>query len=223
VATPKDKRTPGQLRAAELKAEAARADRRRRVIAIVAGTAVAILVVGFFVALSLNNKKSPAAAVATAPFAAPASADVPTLVAAAGLTMLPNEGGTKLHLHSHLQVLNGGKNVVVPADIGIQVNVGLSPLHTHDATGIIHVESPTQMDFTLGQFFKEWNVALSPTCLGTNCADATHDLKVFVDGKAFTGDPTSIKLADHEDITVAYGDKTATVTPAHFDFAAAGL
>ena len=34
----------------------------------------------------------------------------------------------------------------------------ISPLHTHDVTGIIHTESSTHKDNTLGQLFVEWNV-----------------------------------------------------------------
>ena len=219
MATPKDNRTPGQLRAAELKAEAARVDRRRRMISIVAGSVVALLVVAFFLSLALK-KKNPAAVStpAAVSFDAPAQTEVASLVTAAGLTMLPNEGGTKFHIHAHLQVLNGGQNVVVPALIGVQEGKGLSPLHTHDDSGAVHVEAVDKADFTLGQFFKEWNVPLSQTCLGAKCADATHDLKVFVDGAAYTGDPTAIVLKDKQDITVAYGDKSASVTPQRFDF-----
>jgi hypothetical protein len=31
-----------------------------------------------------------------------------------------------------------------------------SPLHTHDTSGIIHVESPTVRSFTLGEFVDLW-------------------------------------------------------------------
>ena len=218
--TPNDNRTPGQLRAAELKAEAARADRRRRSILIVSVLVAAAILVAFFVSLALKKKATSAPLVA---FAAPAAADVPGLVSGAGLTMLPNEGGTKFHIHSHLQVSDNGQDVVVPAEIGVQPGVALSPLHTHDASGAVHVESPVTADFTLGEFFKEWAVPLTPTCVSTKCADATHELKVWVNGTPFTGDPNTITLADKQDITVAYLDKGKSFTPEKFDFAAAKL
>jgi hypothetical protein len=45
----------------------------------------------------------------------------------------------------------------VPANIGIDEQAGyLTSLHTHDATGIIHVESPTRRSFNLGDFFDVW-------------------------------------------------------------------
>ena len=42
----------------------------------------------------------------------------------------------------------------------------IAALHTHDASGIVHIESPDKRDYTLGQFFDVWGVRLSSTCLG---------------------------------------------------------
>jgi sulfur carrier protein ThiS len=33
---------------------------------------------------------------------------------------------------------------------------GMSPLHTHDGTGTIHVESSVNRDYTLGEFLDVW-------------------------------------------------------------------
>jgi hypothetical protein len=33
---------------------------------------------------------------------------------------------------------------------------GMAPLHTHDDTGTIHVESNANRNYTLGQFLKVW-------------------------------------------------------------------
>jgi hypothetical protein len=226
VATPNDKRTPAQLRAAELRAQAQRSDRRRRTIAIAVGTVVAVAVVVAFVALGLKKKPAPAAVVAqpgqAVSFPAPTGSAVDTAVKAAGLQVLGQEM-LQFHIHSHLEVVNDGTEIPVPANIGIHAGVGLSPLHTHDDSGVIHIESEKQADFTLGQVFKEWNVALSPTCLANLCADDTHELKVYVNGEAVTGDPNAVKLAEHEDITVAYLTKGKAFTPQRFDFAAAKL
>jgi hypothetical protein len=219
VAAPKDKRTAAQLRAAELRAQAQRSERRRRLIAVVVGIVVAAaLIVGF---ITLGAKKQPGPNTPLA-FPAPVGAEVKTAVESAGLQVLGQEM-LQYHIHSHLQVSDNGTDVTVPANIGIQQGVGLSPLHTHDSTGVIHVESETKGDYTLGQFFKEWNVPLMSTCIGPKCADATHELKVYVDGKPFTGDPNTITLANHEDISVAYLDKGKAFTPERFDFAGAGL
>lgn len=36
-----------------------------------------------------------------------------------------------------------------------------NPIHTHDDTGIIHIESPVKRDFTLADFFAVWNKPFS--------------------------------------------------------------
>ena len=34
----------------------------------------------------------------------------------------------------------------------------MAPMHTHDNLGLIHVESPINRDYTLGEFFQIWGV-----------------------------------------------------------------
>ncbi|HKR74492.1 MAG TPA: hypothetical protein VJR94_10330, partial [Candidatus Nitrosocosmicus sp.] len=45
----------------------------------------------------------------------------------------------------------------VPAGIGIIPNECIFWLHTHDDSGIIHVEAPYETSFSLGQFLQVWN------------------------------------------------------------------
>ena len=59
---------------------------------------------------------------------------------------------TIFHIHVHLDIFINGQNSTVPALIGI-TNSCFYWLHTHDDTGIIHIESPVNKTFTLGQFF----------------------------------------------------------------------
>lgn len=135
----------------------------------------------------------------------PAPPDAGARVKAAGLPMLGQEGQV-LHIHSHLDVFVDGKPVTVPADIGIDVpKQQISPLHTHDTSGVVHIESPVQADFTLGQFMTEWNVPISNSVLGTLKTGGGKELHVYVNGKEQTGDPASIKLAAHQEIAVVYG------------------
>jgi len=123
-------------------------------------------------------------------------------------------GGISLHIHQHLDIYVHGKKVTVPADIGIPPNGAfLSPLHTHDTSGIIHVESPQPMDFALGQFFDVWGVRLTPTCIGGLCDTAADRLRVFVDGQPATGDIQRLKLFSHEEIVVTYGTEAELPSP----------
>ena len=130
--------------------------------------------------------------------------------------------GTVEHIHSHLSVTVDGKGVTVPALLGIdEQNAAISPLHTHDASGIVHIESPVKATFTLGQVFTEWNVALAGGKIGSYSAASGETVTTFVDGKPVTGNPAAITLANHEDIdiVVTKSDQTATA-PAAFTWPA---
>lgn len=61
------------------------------------------------------------------------------------------------HNHTKLVVNNQNQSLTIPAGIGIVPNECIFWLHTHDDSGIIHVESPTKVSFSLGQFLRVWN------------------------------------------------------------------
>lgn len=126
---------------------------------------------------------------------------------ALGLPALGREG-TALHIHQHLDVFVRGRRVAVPAGIGIAASAGfISPLHTHDASGVVHVESPDVRTFTLGQLFGVWGVRFTKRCLGGYCAHGGERLWVFSDGHLFTGDPRVLPLAPQAEIVVAFGTR----------------
>ena len=117
-----------------------------------------------------------------------------------GLNQLGAEG-TVLHIHQHLDLYVQGKKVTLPALIGIYDNSYITELHVHDNSGVIHVESPVQQTFTLGQLFAEWGVKLTANCVGTFCGH----VKWWVNGKRQTGDPASLILRAHQEIVIAAG------------------
>ena len=129
-------------------------------------------------------------------------------VAAAGLPYA--EEMLAVHYHAHLDITVDGKPVVVSQYIGYVANgnsvAGLAPLHTHDNTGIIHIENSVPATFYLGQFFIEWGVKFTPTCLGPYCTGNGKELAVFVNGTRYSGDPTTLVLKKHQEIAIEYGD-----------------
>ncbi len=158
----------------------------------------------------------------------------------AGLVPEPEEH-LAYHVHAHLDVFVNGKPVQVPAGIGINIHDPavhhlklsdgtdtyggiappcaqpcISPLHTHDVTGILHTESAKVRPNTLGEFFTEWDVSLDHKCVGGYCEPATSVL-IFVDGDRYTGDPDAIELTNHREIAVVIGTPPATI-PSSFDF-----
>jgi hypothetical protein len=120
-----------------------------------------------------------------------------------GVLGLPalTRAGTTLHTHEHLDVFVDGRPVTVPTGIGIADDF-ISPIHTHDASGVIHVESPTRRNFSLAEFFGVWGVRLTRKCLGGECGAAK--LHVFVNGRPVR-DPNLALLTPHGEIVVAFG------------------
>jgi hypothetical protein len=215
-----------RARAEAARAALAAAERRRRLIRTGIWTAVAVAVIAVIsvVVVLLNRPGSTPAAAPTAASTAPgatagtnppwpAPSDASAAVRAAGLPMLGAEG-TAQHIHAHLDVFANGSAVQVPADLGIdQARQQISPLHTHDTTGVIHVESPdAHATYTLGQFFAEWQVPLSADRIGGLSVDATHHLRVYVNGQLQTGDPAAIVLKAHDEIALVYGTDAQSVT-----------
>jgi hypothetical protein len=77
-------------------------------------------------------------------------------------------------------------------------------------SGILHTESATRKNNTLGQLFIEWNVRLDANCVNTYCKPA-QSIAIYVDGTKFDGNPTTIALSDHKEIAIVIGTPPATV------------
>jgi hypothetical protein len=167
-----------------------------------------IVVIGF---LMLQPAKSSLAT--GGPPWPPETAHLRDRLAADGLAVLSAEG-TVQHTHQHLDLFVDGQAIQIPGDIGINRDQRyLAPIHTHDTTGIIHVESPTVADFTLGEFFDVWGVRFDPRCVGGVCDGNGRALSVYVNGEPETGDPRSVVLTAHEEIVVAIGTQTQLPSP----------
>ena len=140
-------------------------------------------------------------------------AEVENLLARLQAIHLPalSAEGNALHIHQHLDLIVNGTQVTVPADIGINyTSPFISPVHTHDETGIIHVESDEVRDFTLGEFFDIWGVRFTKDCVGGYCSKGADTLKVYSNGKPVTGDPRKLVLQSHQEIAVIYGPEAAS-------------
>ncbi|MEU4377580.1 hypothetical protein [Pseudonocardia alni] len=231
-------RQAGRQRAAaqrERLAEQRRAEQRRQRLVRGAFGLGALLVAAGVVLLVLLMPATPAApgapaqvpsangygAAAAPPWPAPAEPFAG--MRAAGLPVSDMSNMAR-HFHAHLDVIVNGEPVPVPADLGVNPASGqMSALHTHDTTGLVHVESsdPTGR-YILGQLFNEWNVALGPTGLGALSVGPGTSLRTFVDGVEVPGNPAAIELREHQQIALIYGPANAPITPpASYDFSGA--
>ncbi len=136
---------------------------------------------------------------------------------------LPSLGAEQLafHIHQELEIFVNGQRVTVPAHIGIASAADLAVIHVHATDGVIHVESPVQRTFTLGQFFGVWGVYFDRTTIGGFHAGNGKSLRVYVNGKPYSGDPTKLALTNHEVIVVTFGTaaQVPNPIPKTFDFA----
>lgn len=111
---------------------------------------------------------------------------------------------TKYHIHSHLTLIVDKQQAVVPGEIGVDKETNcMHPIHTHGTDGLIHVESPVQKDFTLGDFFYLWGKTFNSNQLDQNKVDTEHGLKFYVDGKE-SDQFENLALKDHHDIVIDY-------------------
>jgi len=161
---------------------------------------------------------------------------------AAGLQPGPKEFFTN-HVHAHVDVFVDGKAIRIPGGIGIDTanpdvkrfdepdgsvawggiemcsTPCISPLHTHGADGIIHTESRTQRPNNLGEFFTEWGVPLTDSCIGEYC-DPDTTIAIYVDGEPYTDDPRGIELTDRKEIAIVIGTPPPVI-PTTADFSQA--
>jgi hypothetical protein len=79
--------------------------------------------------------------------------------------------GQAYHWHTQLTITSGGNPVTIPADIGISFTC-MQVLHTHDTSGLIHIEPDTPAQarvYSLGDFFAVWGKPFgSPTRMTAN-------------------------------------------------------
>lgn len=187
------------------------------IVAVLAAIAVAAIAAALYFGLSgksngssssskppaLDYNALPGVRKAKPPWA-PEYAHLDSRLAPLGLTALSAEQ-LVYHIHQHLDMYLNGKRITVPQCIGIfgcyKNFVYLTQLHTHAPDGVIHVESASKHEYTLGDFFAEWGVFLNRQCVGSLCQGYTW----YVNGKKQTGNPANLGLTPHLEIVFAIG------------------
>lgn len=192
-------------------------------LALIAGAAtIALLAVTVPVVLIVtngHNRASPVSSVSPRPFAT-----IPC-------DQLEH---TQVHYHAAIQIMDQGVVHPIPGGIGIQGGETAPTcfywLHVHSANqNVIHIESPADRVFTLGDFFKTWDAWSTYNGGPHEVLDSTHvstlkttngqSIEVFIDlgdGKGaqlYDGDPRGIVLKSHEVITIEITPPTVSPPP----------
>ena len=120
------------------------------------------------------------------------------------------------HIHPYLRISIDNQDVAIPADVGFSASCA-EPVHTHDASGILHVETGTVENVTLGQFFQIWAkwatmgpeyqpllggkalpVVFNSTDIFGFRDNATMAVTLLVNGSPYSGDPTQLILNEYD-------------------------
>jgi hypothetical protein len=147
-----------------------------------------------------------------------------------GITCRTTDDQTvKDHTHTLVEIYVDGKQVRIPAGVGIPapnlmehlsdglfIDNGLNGclywLHVHSNDGVIHVESPQKQTFTLGQFFDIWQQPLNQDQVGP----ATGQVVALENGRRLSGDPRAIPLTPGAVIQLDVGNPVVAYHPVHF-------
>lgn len=104
-----------------------------------------------------------------------------------------------IHTHSELMIYIKGEKQKIPLDIGIGITH--NPLHTHDESGVIHLEFSgvvKEGDTKLGNFFKVWEKRFDANCILEYCNGSEGTVKMLVN---------SVESRDFEKYFMKDGDK----------------
>ena len=85
------------------------------------------------------------------------------------------------HFHANLFIEINGNTVAIPEAVGVSEDC-MSPVHTHDDTGLLHIELPAseQMTITVSDFFLVWGKEFSSTKLMNSEADEENEIVMTV-------------------------------------------
>ncbi len=109
------------------------------------------------------------------------------------------------HIHAHLALWHGSRQILVPANIGRSHYGCFYWLHTHRTDGIIHIEAPRTVHSTIGTFFDVWGVPLGRSQVWTLRLKPGEQMRIYVNRVLYRGDSRSIPLRRHTDIAVEIG------------------
>jgi len=98
------------------------------------------------------------------------------------------------HIHSTLNITVAGEKEEILENIGVLKNC-MAELHTHDRSGMIHIESVSATrTFSLSQFFDVW---------GKNIPRDGYKIVIMADGIQFF-EPEKLILKDKQKIDISY-------------------
>lgn len=121
------------------------------------------------------------------------------------------------HIHAHVDLFVNGNKHTVPALIGITNNC-FYWLHTHDDSGVIHIESPIIKNFTLSQFLKIWKSKYNDPEIANIISNNTKEFSIYLNGKkTLNTNIQNVIFHPHDEIVIVIGNPPLTI-PSKYSF-----
>ena len=123
-----------------------------------------------------------------------------------------DHSGLARHDHSNLNIYINGVENAIPSSVGINTEVcnqeggNMHAVHTHDASGKLHIESNEDIDIPIGVFFDIWGVHFNETGIFDYRVNSTHELVMTVDGVT-NYDFDNYLLVDGKEIALVYQER----------------
>lgn len=123
-----------------------------------------------------------------------------------------DHSGLARHDHSNLNIYINGVENAIPSSVGINTEVcnqeggNMHAVHTHDASGRLHIESNEDIDIPIGVFFDIWGIHFNETGIFDYRVNSTHELIMTVDGVT-NYDFDNYLLVDGQAIALVYQER----------------
>ena len=124
------------------------------------------------------------------------------------------------HTHALLTVYRNGVRLALPDSIGRGSGCNYE-MHTHDGSGVLHIETDVPRTFTLGQFLSLWGQGIGAASVLGLPGPARYYLIKDEKLTPVTTDPSALPLAGHTEIVVIVGTPPAALP--RYDWAGSGL
>jgi len=124
------------------------------------------------------------------------------------------------HVHALLSVYRNGQRLAIPDSIGRGSGCSYE-MHTHDGSGVIHIETDVPKTFTLGQFLALWGQSISAGSILGLAGPAQYYVIENEKITPLTTDPAAVVLAGRKEIVIITGTPPKTLP--RYDWANSGL
>ncbi len=124
-------------------------------------------------------------------------------------TCLGSHSSDISHTHSSLSIIIDGTEQYIPQNIGIQDSEcpdGLRGIHTHDDSGRLHIETPSQVPAPIGAFFNIWGEVFNSGQILDNKENSEYEVLMYVNGE-INEEYENYIMSDNDVIEIHYQQK----------------